>query len=238
MNGKPSGNTVQDRYRLLVGNGGSTSRLEAFSDGVFAIAITLLILDIDVPDVPRSQLTQALAELGPKYFAYVLSFTVIAINWISHHRRFELIAGRSGRLLRVNLLLLLLIAFVPFPTAVLSEYGSQTEAVVLYAAIVSAISGVQGLIWIEARRSGILVAAVDRGVYRYVRRNILVTCVVFAVSIVIALLGQPLLAMYSWILNWPASVIVERSNRPRPGDLEPANAVLRAGRAGPSTEGF
>jgi uncharacterized membrane protein len=237
MNGKPSENSVQDRYRVLVGNGGSTGRLETFSDGVFAIAITLLILDIGVPDVPRAQLAEALAELAPKYFAYVLSFAVIAISWIGHHRRFELIGGRSQGFVRVNLLLLLLIAFVPFPTAVLSEYGSQTEAVVLYAATVSAISGVNGLLWVVARRAGILVPEVDRGVYRYVRRNILVTCVVFAVSIGIALLGQPLLAMYSWILNWPASVIAERSTRLRSGDLEPANAVPRIRAPGRSPEG-
>lgn len=226
--GAGQSHAVADRYRALLAAGNSTERIEFFSDAVFAIAMTLLVLDIRVPDVPDGDLGAALADLTPKYFAYALSFVVIGINWAGHHRRFRVITGFTRRLVQVNLLLLLLVAFVPFPTTVLSEYGEVTAAVVLYAATVAAIGGVQAWLWVEARRAGLLRTDVDRGVYRYVLRNILVIVAVFAASIVIALIGQPLAAMYSWIAIWPLSKIAERARRPRPDDLEPASPGARA----------
>ncbi|MBG6056675.1 putative membrane protein [Cryobacterium sp. MP_M5] len=213
---------VADRYRALLAAGSGTERVEFFSDAVFAIAMTLLVLDIRVPDVPDGGLGEALVDLTPKFFAYALSFAVIGINWASHHRKFRVITGFTRRLVQINLLLLLLVAFVPFPTAVLSEYGEVTEAVVLYAATVAAISAVQAWLWVAARRAGLLHPAVDRGVYRYLLRNSLVSAVVLAASIVIALLGQPLAAMYSWILIWPLSFLAHRAGGRRPADLEPA----------------
>ncbi|MEB0303619.1 hypothetical protein, partial [Mucilaginibacter sp. 5C4] len=81
----------------------------------------------------------------------------------------------------------------------------------LYAGTVALIDGVQCLIWVHARRAGLLSPLVDRGLYRYVRRNILVPGVAFLVSIVIALLGQPLIAMLSWLAISPASIALSRA---------------------------
>lgn len=216
---------VPDRYRALLTAGNSTERMEFFSDAVFAIAMTLLVLDIRVPEAPGvsdDELGAALVALYPKYIAYALSFAVIGIHWAGHHRRFRVITGFNRRLVQINLLLLLLVAFVPFPTAVLSEFGDLTVAVVLYAATVAAIGTVQAWLWGAAKRAGLLHPDVDRAVYRYVRRNILVSVVVFGTSIVIALLGQPLAAMFSWIAIWPLSKFAARAGRPRPDDLDPA----------------
>jgi uncharacterized membrane protein len=106
-----------------------TGRVEAFSDGVFAIAITLLVLDIKVPrDLPESaRLLDALLAQWPAYFAFVTSFATIGIMWINHHRLFTLIKRSDQMLLVLNSLLLLGITFVPFPTALLSEYIGEPD---------------------------------------------------------------------------------------------------------------
>ena len=99
-----------------------TGRVEAFSDGVFAIAITLLIIEIAVPHVEGDGLAAALRRLWPSYFAYALSFVTIGIMWMNHHAMFRDIERHDHALLLLNLGLLLCIAFIPFPTAVLAEY--------------------------------------------------------------------------------------------------------------------
>ncbi len=113
-----------------------TGRLEAFSDGVFAIAITLLVLDIKVPRgvVAPNTLWQALADQWPTYLAFLASFATILIMWINHRRLFTHIARCDDRLLFFNGLLLLGIVLVPFPTALVAEYlghpGQRTAATI------------------------------------------------------------------------------------------------------------
>lgn len=116
-----------------------TSRLEAFSDGVFAIAITLLILEIKVPEIPNvadtSQLWKAIGKLWPSFLAYFITFGAILIMWINHHDSFKLINKVSRPFIYANGLLLLLVTFFPFPTALLAKYittGSNSAAVVFY----------------------------------------------------------------------------------------------------------
>jgi hypothetical protein len=105
-----------------------TGRLEAFSDGVFAIAITLLVLEIAVPHVEHdASLTNALLDLWPSYFGYAVSFITIGVMWINHHHMFKDIERVDHGLLALNLLLLICISFVPFPTAVLAEYVGEDE---------------------------------------------------------------------------------------------------------------
>lgn len=109
-----------------------TSRLEAFSDGVFAIAITLLVLEIKVPHFEgpptSSSLTDALLREWPAYLALVTSFFTVLIMWVHHHIVFRLVQRADVRLLFVNGLLLLFISVVPFPTAVVAEYLGTTAA--------------------------------------------------------------------------------------------------------------
>jgi uncharacterized membrane protein len=109
-----------------------TGRIEAFSDGVFAIAITLLVLDIKVPhihDLPsEGGLIRALLGLWPAYMAYIISFATILIIWINHHRLFNYIKKSDDAFLFLNGFLLFLVALVPFPTALLSEYVTTPHA--------------------------------------------------------------------------------------------------------------
>src|SRR5262245_9597212 len=111
-------------------------RLEAFSDGVFAIAITLLVLEITVPHVEDpGELSQALLHLWPSYLAYATSFLTIGIMWINHHSVFRQLGEVDHRFLFINLGLLMCVSFVPFPTTLLADYawgGGGTSAALAY----------------------------------------------------------------------------------------------------------
>lgn len=133
-----------------------TGRLEAFSDGVIAIAITLLILHIAVPPVSGGEaLDAALLALWPSYVAYLVSFTTILIMWMHHHALFRVIQRVDHRLLALNGLLLLLITFVNFPTAVLAEYAQTDQrevAALFYSGTFTLVAVVYNLLWRYASR--------------------------------------------------------------------------------------
>ena len=107
-------------------------RVEALSDGVFAIVITLLILDIRVPDVAYPHLVAALVALLPRVFAYGISFGLIGVYWLAHHQSLQLIGKLNGLLIWLNLLYLLTVSFMPFPTALLGRYPLQPIPIVIY----------------------------------------------------------------------------------------------------------
>src|SRR5215211_2504615 len=121
------GETERDRDRIV-----------NLSDGVFAIAITLLILDIRVPEISENlvsrQLPEALLSLWPKYLGYILSFVGISAFWLIHHSIFRPIRDYDRTLLYLNFLFLMVVAFVPFPTSLLGEYGNHQLPVAIYAA--------------------------------------------------------------------------------------------------------
>ena len=98
----------------------STRRLEAFSDGVFAIAITLLVLDITVPAGSEDDLLAAVLNQWPSYLAYVVSFATIGVAWLEHNAITDYMDYADAMVVRVNLLLLLLISFLPFPTRLIA----------------------------------------------------------------------------------------------------------------------
>lgn len=132
-----------------------TGRIEAFSDGVFAIAITLLIIEIAVPHVDaEGSLGDAIFDLWPSYFAYILSFITIGIYWANHHSFFRLFLRTDHTFLMLNVFFLMCIAFLPFPTAVLAEYLNDDEhrkvAVSLYSFGLLAPATVWFLVWVYA----------------------------------------------------------------------------------------
>jgi uncharacterized membrane protein len=127
-----------------------TSRVEAFSDGVFAIAITLLILDIKIPSPGNGALYLQLIGQWPSYFSFLVSFTFIGIMWINHHRLFTHIARCDDVLLILNLLLLLGVVVVPFPTAVVATHLGQSDqrtALVLYNGTYVFIAAIFNFLW-------------------------------------------------------------------------------------------
>ena len=127
------------------------TRLEAFCDGVFAIALTLLIVDIKVPPSEgigtTGELWRALWHLGPAILAFALSFAIILITWVNHHRFFRLVNQSSGAFVYANGFLLLTVVFMPFPTALVGNYlltDHVAPAVVIY----NTVTAVQAVGWI------------------------------------------------------------------------------------------
>jgi uncharacterized membrane protein len=148
-----------------------TSRIEAFSDGVFAIAITLLILEIRLPPGP---LGPALLSLWPSYVAFLASFLTIGVMWINHHRLFTLISKADDALLGLNLLLLLGITFVPFPTAVLAEHirsGDARTAAMFYNGTFIVIAIVFNVLWRYVVARGLLGAEIDHRMVHGISRQ-------------------------------------------------------------------
>jgi len=127
------------------------SRLEAFCDGVFAIALTLLIIDIKIPSTIEIKNTAdfwlAIKHITPSIFAFVLSFIIILITWVNHHNSFTLINKSSPLFIYANGFLLLTVVFIPFPTSLLGEHllsNHASPAVILYTAIIA----LQGFAWV------------------------------------------------------------------------------------------
>lgn len=203
--------TVAAKQQRLFDRGRDTARIEYFSDAVFAIALTLLVLDIRVPDVSQSKLLGAVLELWPTLLAYGLSFAIIALNWVFHHRKFRAIIAYDTGLIWLNFVFLAFVALVPFPTSLLSEYAPARVAVVLYALEVAILSLMQAAIWEYAGRRKLLAKDIDPQLFRYVQRDGLAAPLVFLASIPFAiLLPDPTWAMWFWVLTWPVSVIAGR----------------------------
>jgi uncharacterized membrane protein len=121
------------------------SRFESFSDGVFAIAITLLVLNFGIPDLPRtasnSEIVRRLLALWPDFLGYVTSFIVIGVLWINHHALFHFLRRVDRYSLVINLLLLMCVAFIPFPTALIARYGGVVPVVILFG-LTMALTGI------------------------------------------------------------------------------------------------
>jgi TMEM175 potassium channel family protein len=136
-----------------------TTRLETFSDGVFAIAATLLVLELSV--APSDELGHALLHIWPQYFAYITSFVTIGIIWMNHHHTVSLIARTDRTMLFINNLLLLTVAFLPFPTKLVGDYlrgDGEQAAALAYAATLVVMAILHQFWWQYARRNRRLIA--------------------------------------------------------------------------------
>jgi uncharacterized membrane protein len=129
-------------------------RLVQFSDGVFTVALTLLVINIAVPTLPNGSTETALvAQLSsqvPNILAFVLTFWVVGSYWLTHHRHFLLIHRYDGPLLLLNLLFLMTVCFIPWPTAVLGHYGNSFAVWALYALSMAAMGIATTAMWVYA----------------------------------------------------------------------------------------
>src|SRR3989475_1335745 len=171
----------------------STTRLQAFSDGVFAVAITLLVLNLQVPQIASaSELVPRLGALWPKLLSYALSFVLVGIYWVAHHNAFHYIQRSDRNLLWLNILLLMCIVFIPFPTALLGQYPEQRVSVIIYAGTLVLTGLVLQLLWWYATSGCRLVdRTIDpRLVQRATRRN-LTAPLLYLLAIGISLFSIP-----------------------------------------------
>jgi uncharacterized membrane protein len=180
-------------------------RIVFFSDAVIAIAITLLVLDIRMPETAGgsgSDLARQLIALWPKFVGYFVSFWVIALYWVAHHRCFRYIRRYDRRLIYLNFLFLMFIAFMPFPTGLLFNNPTQAASVMLYAGTAAGMGLSLAGLWIYADHHRFIPADVPRAVTRDIRLNLLLPPVVFLVSVCTAPFNATL-AMYLWFLLIP-----------------------------------
>jgi uncharacterized membrane protein len=168
-----------------------TGRLETFADGVIAIAITLLILEVKVPGVPGKRLGADVLHIWPSYAGYVVSFLTIGVIWVNHHHMFKLIQRTTHAFLMLNVVFLMTIAFLPWPTALVAAYirdpsGRQVAAVVYGLAMVS-IAVMFNLVWhYAADRGRLLIPGVDREAIARINRSYLMGPIVYGIATAMA----------------------------------------------------
>jgi uncharacterized membrane protein len=136
----------------------SKARLEAFSDGVFAVAITLLVLEIAVPG-EEGDLAHEVGQLWPSFAAYAVSFLTIGIIWVNHHTVIDQIGHVDRRFLFINLFFLMVVAFIPFPTQLVAEHiqdggADARDAALAYGFTCTFMAMSYGLMWAYAARGG------------------------------------------------------------------------------------
>jgi uncharacterized membrane protein len=192
--------------------GKDRDRIVNLSDGVFAIAITLLILDIRVPDIPEnmvsSQLPTALLSLWPKYLGYFLSFVGISVFWMIHHSIFRPIRAYDRTLLYLNFLFLMVVAFVPFPTSLLGEYGDHQLPVAIYAATLAVGRLLlTAMHWYSTRNDRLLEDTQDPATVRFFLIRGLTIPAIFLFSIVISFFSVSA-AIWTWFVMIAVDALV------------------------------
>ncbi len=189
-------------------------RVLAFSDGMFAIAMTLLVVGIAVPAIDDGDsvhdLADALNGLSDSIVSFFISFAVIGRYWVAHHQMFSMLAAFDRGLIGLNLVYLALIAFLPFPTALIGNYFDNPLALSVYAVTVAATSGLEVVLFRHAHRSGLLARAMPEEVYRWGCTASLVPVVTFLGSIPVAFALGSEAAVVVWLLGFPLGIALQR----------------------------
>ncbi|GAB3789118.1 TMEM175 family protein [Spirosoma horti] len=177
-------------------------RVEAFSDGVFAIIVTLLVLEIKVPPIHQpesvSELSAALYALVPKLVSWIISFLMVCVIWVNHHRLFNQIANITQGIFWLNALLLLWCSFIPFPTALLGDYLHNPVSILVFGVVMALMSATfTSIRWQAQRKADVLQGSINRAAFKQVTRQ--------------SLLFGPLLystgAVFGFISPWLALAI-------------------------------
>ena len=214
---------------MAAGRDNDTGRIEAFSDGVFAIAITLLVIEIGVPHLEEgTTLFGALVEQWPSYLGYVISFLQIGVIWANHHNRFRFIERSDHGLLFLNILFLMCVAFIPFPTALLAEYLERTAseretAGVIYAGTLAVTAVFFTLLWLYAAANRLVDRNLDPSLVRAMTRRYLLGTVAYLLVFVLAYVNVAASLILIVIL---ALLFV----LPEPGDRAGKERARRGGR--------
>ena len=208
-----------------------TGRLEAFSDGVFAVAITLLVLNLAVPRLPSGglvpHLREALLDQWPVYLAYVLSFLTVLIVWVNHHALFRIIRRTDQPFMLLNGFLLMVVTAIPFGTAVLAAYLQHPDrkvAQVIYSGLLLLLTLTTNRMWSYAARDRRLLdtAATQERIQRLTRQYALgppVQLVAFALAFVSAEVSLALCIALSLFFATPSAVTHSLTSR-LPGRLD------------------
>ena len=171
-------------------------RLHGFSDGVFAVAITLLVLQFQVPHVPAVQLAGALLRLWPAYASYLLSFAVVGVYWVAHWNIVHELHSGDRNLAWLNIGFLACVAFIPFPASLVGAYGAERPAVMLYGGTLVVTGLMLRAVWVYALRKNLIDA--PPGLERYAMIRQLVPPAIYLAGLIIAL-GAPAAALAIYV---------------------------------------
>lgn len=199
-------------------------RLATFTDGIFAIAMTILVLELRVPEIPEgmvsTQLVPALVHIWPNLVAYFLSFILLGIYWVGHHNLFHFIKRVDRNFLWMNILFLMLVVLIPFTAGLLGRYGRTEIAIVAYGVNLIAIGVVLALGWEYATRHHHLVDPHIQPEFVYtVRKLILVGPVLYILAILLSFVN-PSLSVWIYALVPLYYIFPNRVDRFLPGRVE------------------
>jgi uncharacterized membrane protein len=184
-----------------------------FSDGLFAIAMTLLVVGIEVPELQDpesiSELWHSLGDLSSSMVSFFISFAVIGRYWMAHHQFFSLLRGADQGLVGLNLVYLGFIAFLPFPTALFGTFFENPLAFITYAVAVAIVSGWEVVLFRHAHRRGLLARRLPDDVYRWGVIASLSPVAFFIASIPISFVDSGL-AVATWFLMIPWQMFARR----------------------------
>jgi uncharacterized membrane protein len=192
-------------------------RVVFFSDAVFAIAMTLLVVGIGVPNVPDRAFGCALDGKVPEITSFFISFVVIGYYWLAHHRFVSQLVALEQGIIMLNLLYLAAIAFTPFPTALVGRYEQFSVTVVIYAVTLGAASLLEAAMFIRAQQQHLFRNRLPEDVFRYGLVASLIPVVAFVVSIPIAL-ASPTIALLSWLIVFPIERLADVRLKPPGAD--------------------
>jgi uncharacterized membrane protein len=189
-------------------------RFAFFSDAVYAIALTLLVVGIAVPTVEdiRStrQMWEVLWDLRQEFATFFVGFAVIGRYWLAHHRFVAVLKAIDSRLLALNLIYLAFIAFLPFPTALVGRYEQNVVAFIFFAGIITCVSALETVLFVVADRHRLLVVDIPRDVYRFGVVASTLPVAVFLLSIPLAAATNSTIALLCWIVIWPLEALLDR----------------------------
>jgi uncharacterized membrane protein len=188
-------------------------RVLAFSDGVFAIAMTLLVVGIVVPNLADGdsvdELADAIGDLSGSFVSFFISFAVIGRYWVAHHQFFSLLDRIDQGLIGTNLIYLAFIAFLPFPTALLGQYFENPLSIAIYAGAVAIVSGMEVVQFRLAYRHGLLTRPLTPDVFRWGVLMSLSPVIFFVASMPVAFVST-IVAVATWFLAVPFETIAQR----------------------------
>ena len=196
--------------------GMDSTRVTAFTDGLFVVAATLLVVSIDIPNIPEHEVSRllphALDDILPQLLSYFISFAVIVVFWFRHHALFGRVHTHDVRFVALNRVFLAFIAVLPFPTELLGKYGSQKISVVVYASNVLVLSALLIALFGYSERHHLVRPDPDGGMHRVRAISVLI---VFGASIPIGLIFGAQAAEFTWLTMFIVPRVLVRVSRGR-----------------------
>jgi len=201
--------TFQSSFQVV-----NSNRLATFSDGVFAIAVTLLVFNLKIPEIPsgtvHSQLPSQLKAMIPHFLAYVISFFLVAINWTVHHRLLDLVDHVDINFIWLNLLYLLLIAFIPFLAGLIGTYPEEPFSLILYLSLMTLVILVSlAMWWYASHKFRLIHKNISRSLIKYFYVRAYITIAVFIVVLALTFFHIHR-AVYCLLILVPVNWLVRR----------------------------